>query len=53
MKTKKVTNKTFVLTATIGSILIMIMIMVNTILSAKQTYTATDDAVSAISSFYL
>ena len=53
MKIKRVTNKTFVLTATIGSILIMIMIMVNSIWSAKQTYTATDDAVSAISSFYL
>ena len=53
MKNKRVTNKTFVLTATIGSILIMVIVMVNTIWSAKQTYTATDDAVSAISSFYL
>ena len=53
MKIKRVTNKTFVLTATIGSILIMVMVMVNTIWSARQTYTATDDAVSAVSSFYL
>ena len=53
MKIKRVTNKTFVLTATIGSILIMVMVLVNTIWSARQTYTATDNAVSAVSSFYL
>ncbi len=53
MKIKRVTNKTFVLTATIGSIIIMVTIMFNTIWSAKQTLNATDDAVSAVSSFYL
>ena len=53
MKIERVTNKTFVLTATIGSILIMVMVLVNTIWSARQTYTATDNAVSAVSSFYL
>ena len=50
---KRVTNKTFVLTATIGSILIMVTLLVNTIWSARQTLTATNDAVSAVSSFYL
>ncbi|MBO4337600.1 MAG: diguanylate cyclase [Lachnospiraceae bacterium] len=53
MKIERVTNKTFVLTATIGSILIMVMVLVNTIWAARQTYTATDNAVSAVSSFYL
>ncbi|MBP5533371.1 MAG: diguanylate cyclase [Lachnospiraceae bacterium] len=53
MKIKRVTNKTFVLTATIGSIIIMVTIMFNTIWSAKRTINATNDAVTAVSSFYL
>ena len=53
MKIKQVTNKTFVLTAAIGSILIMLMVTVNNIWSVQQTQTATNNAVSAVSSFYL
>ena len=53
MKIKRVTNKTFVLTAAIGSILIMLMVTVNNIWSVQQTQTATNNAVSAVSSFYL
>lgn len=46
-------KRTFVLTAIIGSILIVLMVLANTIWSSKQTIVATDDAVSAVSSFYL
>ncbi|MCR5099635.1 MAG: diguanylate cyclase [Lachnospiraceae bacterium] len=54
MKQKKqITTKTFVLTAAIGSLLITAMVIINTFWSAKQTGDATDDAVSAVSSFYL
>jgi len=53
MKIKRVTNKTFVLTAIIGTILIMATVLINTIWSARQTLTATNEAVSAVSSFYL
>ncbi len=54
MKQKKqITIKTFVLTAIIGSVLIMAMVSVNTFWSAKQTRGLTDDAVSSVSSFYL
>lgn len=54
MKRKiRITNKTFVLTAVIGSLLIMEMVMANTIWSTKQTGSATEEAVSAVSSFYL
>ena len=45
MKIKRVTNKTFVLTAAIGSILIMLMVTVNNIWSVQQTQTATNNAV--------
>ncbi len=50
---RKITNKTFVLTAVIGSLLIMALLTVNTIWISRQTSTATDEAVSAVSSFYL
>ena len=50
---KPITNKTFVLTAVIGSLLIMALVSVNSLWNARQTGKATDDAVSAVSSFYL
>ncbi len=53
MRGKKVTNKKFVMTAAIGSILIMALVTVKTLRFSKQTAMATDKAVSAVSSFYL
>ena len=50
---KKITTKTFVLTAVIGSLLIMAMLSANTIWISERTSVATDEAVSAVSSFYL
>ncbi len=50
---KKITNRTIVLTAVIGSIVVMAMITANTLWSSKQTGIATDEAVSEVSSFYL
>lgn len=47
------TNKTFVLTAVIGSFLILAMLTANTVWSSKQTGSATEEAVSAVSAFYL
>ena len=50
---KKITNKTLVLTAVIGSILILAMISANTLWASKLSSDATNEAVSAVSSFYL
>nr|MCR5405719.1 hypothetical protein [Lachnospiraceae bacterium] len=50
---KKITNRTIVLTAVIGSIFVMSMITANTLWSSNQTGIATDEAVSEVSSFYL
>lgn len=50
---KKITNKTLILTAVIGSLLILAMMSANTIWASKQSNDATDEAVSAVSSFYL
>ncbi len=52
-KDKHITNKTFVLTAVLGSLLIMAMVIANTLWSTKQIASATDEAVSAVSTFYL
>lgn len=49
----KVTRKTLVLTAVIGSFLIMAMEIANTLLISKQSSEATNKAVSAVSYFYL
>ncbi len=49
---KKITNKTFLLTAVIGSLLIVIMVTISTVRNAQKTALATDEAVSAVSSFY-
>ena len=48
-----ITKKNFILTAVVGSILLMAMIILNAILSSKQTVSATNAAVSEVSSFYL
>jgi len=50
---KQMTKRTFVLTAVICSLLIVAMVTANTIWASKQTAAATDEAVSAVSSFYL
>ena len=50
---KKITNRTIVLTAVIGSMLVVAMVMGNTLWASRQTGAATDEAVSAVSSFYL
>ena len=48
---KQMTKRTFVLTAVIGSLLIVAMVIVSTLWASKQTVAATDEAVSAVSSF--
>ncbi len=48
-----ITKKMIVLTAVIGSLLIMASITANTIWESKQAAAATDEAVSAVSAFYL
>ena len=52
-KKDRITRKTFVLTAVIGSLLLIFMVSANTIWSSRQTNVATDEAVSEVSSFYL
>ena len=53
MKKKQITGKTIAVTAVIGSILILAILTVNTVLTYRQSASATSDAVSAVSSFYL
>lgn len=53
MARKKNANKAFVLTAVIGSLLIMAMVTANSVWASNQTGVATDEAVSAVSAFYL
>ena len=50
---KHISNRTFVLTAVIGSLLLMAMVTANSIWSTRLTTSATDEAVSAVSAFYL
>lgn len=50
---KRITRKTIILTAIIGGIMLLAMVTFNTIVSSRQMITATDDAVSEVSSFYL
>ena len=50
---KQITRKTFILTAIIGGILLMAMVITNAVVSARQTTKATNEAVSEVSSFYL
>ena len=46
-------NPVFVYTAAGGSILVMIIIMLTTLWASRKTVTSTNEAVSAVSSFYL
>lgn len=50
---KYITNKRIILTATIGALIIMTMLTVSTLWNSRKTGAATDEAVSAVSSFYL
>ena len=53
LKRIRITNRVFILTIVLGSFLIMAMVTANTIWASKQTIAATNEAVSAVSSFYL
>ncbi|MCR5355999.1 MAG: GGDEF domain-containing protein [Lachnospiraceae bacterium] len=50
---RQITRKTFILTAVVGGIVLMLMVIVNTLMTSRQTTTATNEAVSEVSSFYL
>ncbi len=50
---KQITWKFFILTAVVGGILLMATVIVNTVISTNQTASATSEAVSEVSSFYL
>ena len=53
MKRKRITEKAVTITAAIGSALIMIMVIANTYWAYKQAISSTNQAVSAVSAFYL
>ena len=50
---KDINNKRFVYTAVIGSALVMAVLAFSTIWASRKTISTTDEAVSAVSSFYL
>ena len=50
---KDINNKRFVYTAVIGSVLVMVILAFSTIWASRKSISATDEAVSAVSSFYL
>lgn len=50
---KRITNTTLVLTAVIGSITILAMMFANNLWDSKLSKGVTNDAVSAVSAFYL
>ena len=52
-KKKAITNRAFLLTAVIGSVLIVAMVTANSIWSSHQTLLETERAVSDVSRFYL
>ena len=52
-KKQPFTNKIFVLTAVLGSFLILVLVTANTVASSKRASIATDEAVSKVSAFYL
>ena len=52
-KKRRITNRTFLLTAVIGSLLVMALVTVNSIGSSSRTFRETEEAVSAVSRFYL
>ncbi len=51
--TLQITVKTFIFTAVIGGALLITFLIANTIVSYRKTISATDEAVSEVSSFYL
>ncbi len=53
MKRKRITEKAVTITAAIGSVLIMVMVIANTYWASKQAILSTNQAVSAVSAFYL
>ena len=53
MKSKRITEKAVTITAAIGSVLIMVMVIANTYWASKQAISSTNQAVSAVSAFYL
>ena len=54
MKNKiRITTKTFILTAVIGSVLLIAFILASMVRSYRQTVSVTNEAVSSVSSFYL
>ncbi len=53
MKNKQITNRTFLLTAVIGSLLIIAMVTANAIRSSNQTLRNTEEAIFELSHFYL
>jgi diguanylate cyclase (GGDEF)-like protein len=53
MKKKRITEKTVMIIAAIGSVLIMVMVTANTYWASRQAVSSTDQAVSAVSAFYL
>ncbi len=50
---KRITNRTIVLTAVIGSLVILAAVTANTFWSSRQASAATNEAVSTVSTFYL
>ncbi len=50
---KKITEKTFFYTAALGSVIVTAILLINTLWASRQTVNATNEAVSAVSSFYL
>lgn len=53
MKNRKITEKAVAITAAIGSVLIMLMVIANTYWASRQAVSSTNQAVSAVSAFYL
>lgn len=53
MKRMRITDKAVAITAAIGSVLIMVMLIANTFVASKKAISSTNQAVSAVSAFYL
>ena len=53
MKEKEKGSKRFVYTAVIGSVVLMIVLTLSTLWASRKTVTSTNDAVAAVSAFYL
>ena len=53
MRSRKITEKAVIITAAIGSVLIMLTVIANTYWAYNQAASSTNQAVSAVSAFYL